>query len=113
MFKQSKRKIVAAILSILVLLLAGTLCVIYAASYIDMTNENQEMLRQYVQSYTLPATQGIRRQALSGRTRRLLMIPEPALPVPAISNRYARRRIRTLRRTNRPCWNCPPSILSR
>ena len=58
MFKQSKRKIVAAILSILVLLLAGTLCVIYAASYIDMTNENQEMLRQYVQSYTLPAGDG-------------------------------------------------------
>lgn len=58
MFKQSKRKIVAAILSVLVLLLAGTLCVIYAASYIDMTNENQEMLRQYVQSYTLPADNG-------------------------------------------------------
>lgn len=58
MFKQSKRKIVAAILSVLVLLLAGTLCVIYAASYIDMTNENQEMLRQYVQSYTLPAGDG-------------------------------------------------------
>ena len=56
MFKRSKRKIVAAILSVLVLLLAGTLCVIYAASYIDMTNENQEMLRQYVQSYTLPGS---------------------------------------------------------
>ncbi len=58
MFKRSKRKIVAAILSVLVLLLAGTLCVIYAASYIDMTNENQEMLRQYVQSYTLPGNGG-------------------------------------------------------
>ena len=55
LFKRSKRKIVAAILSVLVLLLAGTLCVIYAASYIDMTNENQEMLRQYVQSYVAPA----------------------------------------------------------
>lgn len=58
MFKRSKRKIVAAILSVLVLLLAGTLCVIYVASYIDMTNENQEMLRQYVQSYTLPGSSG-------------------------------------------------------
>lgn len=58
MFKRSKRKIVAAILSVLVLLLVGTLCVIYAASYIDMTNENQEMLRQYVQSYTLPGNGG-------------------------------------------------------
>lgn len=58
MFKRSKRKIVAAILSILVLLLAGTLCVIYAASYIDMTAENQEMLQQYVQSYVLPGANG-------------------------------------------------------
>lgn len=58
MFKRSKRKIVTAILSVLVLLLVGTLCVIYAASYIDMTNENQEMLRQYVQSYTLPGDGG-------------------------------------------------------
>ncbi len=53
MFKKSRRKIVAAILSVLILLLLGTFVVIYFSSYVDMTNENQEMLRQYVDDYTL------------------------------------------------------------
>ncbi len=53
MFKRTKKKIVAAILSVLVLLLFGTLCIIYLASYVDMTNENQELLEQYVDDYTL------------------------------------------------------------
>lgn len=53
MFKKSRRKIVAAILSVLILLLLGTFVVIYFSSYVDMTNENQEMLRQYVNEYTL------------------------------------------------------------
>ena len=56
MFKKSKRKIVAAILSVLVLLLCGTFGVIYLASYTEMTNENRELLKQYVDSYTLPGT---------------------------------------------------------
>lgn len=54
MFKKSKRKIVAVILSVLILLLFGTFCVIYLASYVEMTNENQEMLKQYVSSYRIP-----------------------------------------------------------
>ena len=54
MFEKSRRKIVAAILSALVLLLFGTLCVIYLASYAEMTGENRQMLEQYVNSYTLP-----------------------------------------------------------
>ena len=53
MFKRSRRKIVAAILSALVLLLFGTLCVIYIASYAEMTRDNGKMLEQYVDSYTL------------------------------------------------------------
>ena len=53
MFKKSKRKIVAALLSVLVLFLFGTFAVIYFSSYVDMTNENREMLRQYVDEYTL------------------------------------------------------------
>lgn len=53
MFKKSKRKIVAAILSVLILLLLGTFVVIYFSSYVEMTNENREMLRQYVNEYTL------------------------------------------------------------
>ncbi|HIZ56598.1 MAG TPA: HAMP domain-containing histidine kinase [Firmicutes bacterium] len=53
MFKKSRRKIVAAILSVLVLLLFGTFCVIYLASYVDMTNENRKLLEQYVEKYSL------------------------------------------------------------
>lgn len=57
MFKKSKRKIVASILSVLVLLLFGTFCIIYLASYVEMTNENRELLKRYVNSYTLPGIQ--------------------------------------------------------
>ena len=56
MFKQSRRKIVAAILSVLVLLLFGTFCTIYLASYTEMTNRNREMLNEYVETYMLPNT---------------------------------------------------------
>lgn len=53
MFEKSRRKIVAAIMSILVLLWAGTLGVIYISSYLDMARQNEQMLRGYVQMYTL------------------------------------------------------------
>ncbi len=53
MFKQSRRKIVAAILLVLVLLLCGTFCVIYLASYVEMTSENKSLLEQYVNNYSL------------------------------------------------------------
>lgn len=57
MFKKSRRKIVAAVLSVLVLVLCGTFCVIYLASYVDMTNENRKLLEQYVNAYSLPEPQ--------------------------------------------------------
>lgn len=57
MFKTSRRKIVAALLSVLVLLLFGTFCVIYLASYADVTRENRALLKQYVETYRLPGTQ--------------------------------------------------------
>lgn len=53
MFKRSRRRIVASILATLVLLLFGTICVIYLASYADMTNKNQWLLKQYVETYSL------------------------------------------------------------
>ena len=53
MFKRSRRKIVAAILSVLVLLLLGTFGIIYLASYAEMTSENRRLLEQYAESYTL------------------------------------------------------------
>ena len=53
MFKKSRRKIVAAIMSVLVLLWVGTLGVIYASSYFEMQKQNYQMLRTHAQMYTL------------------------------------------------------------
>lgn len=58
MFKKSRRKIVAAIMSILVLLWVGTLGVIYASSYFEMKNQNKQMLQAHAQMYTLPQAFG-------------------------------------------------------
>ena len=56
MFKKSRRKIVAAIMSILVVLWVGTLGIIYASSYFEMKKQNHQMLQGYAQMYTLPQT---------------------------------------------------------
>ena len=53
MFKTSRRKIVASILAVLFLLLFGTICIIYFASYMQMAEENRELLRQYSSEYRL------------------------------------------------------------
>jgi len=53
MFKQSRRKIVAAIMSILVLLWVGTLSVIYASSYFEMKHQNELMLEAHAEMYTI------------------------------------------------------------
>ncbi|MBE6810845.1 MAG: HAMP domain-containing histidine kinase [Ruminococcaceae bacterium] len=53
MFKKSRRKIVAAIMSILVLLWVGTLGVIYTSSYLEMKNQNNRMLKVHAEMYTL------------------------------------------------------------
>ena len=58
MFKKSRRKIVAAIMSILVLLWVGTLGVIYASSYFEMTKRNEQMLQAHAQMYSLPNSFG-------------------------------------------------------
>ena len=86
MFKQSRRKIVAAILSVLVLLLFGTFCTIYLASYADMTSENREMLEIFVEAYSLPGEPGADPGAYAGRAN------------PAASRR---------------CWSCRRSTPSR
>lgn len=54
MFRRSRRKIVAAIMSILVLLWAATLGVIYASSYFEMQKQNEQMLQAHAQMYNLP-----------------------------------------------------------
>lgn len=58
MFKKSRRKIVAAIMSILVLLWVGTLGVIYASSYFEMSKQNREMLQAHAEMYALPNALG-------------------------------------------------------
>ena len=58
MFKKSRRKIVAAIMSVLVLLWVGTLGVIYASSYFEMSKQNQEMLQAHAEMYNLPNSFG-------------------------------------------------------
>ncbi len=54
MFKKSRRKIVAAIMSILVFLWVGTLGVIYAFSYLEMKKQNEQMLQVHAGMYELP-----------------------------------------------------------
>ena len=54
MFRRSRRKIVAAIMSVLVLLWVGTLGVIYASSYFEMKKQNEQMLYAHAQMYNLP-----------------------------------------------------------
>ena len=53
MFKKSRCKIVAAIMSILVLLWVGTLGVIYASSYFEMKHQNEQMLEAHAEMYTI------------------------------------------------------------
>ena len=60
MFKKSRRKIVAAIMSVLVLLWVGTLGVIYASSYFEMKKQNEKMLRAHAEMYALsPSMNGM------------------------------------------------------
>ncbi len=53
MFKKTRRRIVAAIMTILALLWVGTLGVIYASSYFEMTAQNKRMLQTHAQMHTL------------------------------------------------------------
>lgn len=53
MFKKTRRKIVAAIMSILVVLWVGTLGVIYASSYFEMSKQNKRMLKAHAERYSL------------------------------------------------------------
>ena len=59
MFKRSKRKIVAVLMAFSVLLLTGVIGVIYLASYVQATNENRELLKQYVDNYAILESGGM------------------------------------------------------
>ncbi len=58
MFKQSRKRIVAAIMSVLTLLWIGTLCVIYVFSYFELASTNREMLQEYAEQYRIERPQG-------------------------------------------------------
>lgn len=53
MFKKSRRKIVTAIMSILVFLWVGTLGIIYISSYFEMSKQNVQMLKAHAGMYVL------------------------------------------------------------
>jgi len=53
MFEKSRKKIVFSIMSILVALWVGTLSVIYVSSYIEMTKQNESMLKAHSEMYKL------------------------------------------------------------
>ncbi|MGN0463617.1 MAG: sensor histidine kinase [Acutalibacteraceae bacterium] len=53
MFKKTRIKIVASIMSILVLLWAGTLGVIYASSYFELSERNKRMIMEHADMYVL------------------------------------------------------------
>ena len=53
MFKKSRRKIIAAIMSVLVCLFLGTLAVIYIFSYHEVSNVNFDMLEHHAKMYVL------------------------------------------------------------
>ena len=56
MFKRTRRKIVAAIMMVFVLLWLGTLSLIYASSYSEMVRHNREMLEERAEIYEFPQT---------------------------------------------------------
>lgn len=53
MFEKSRKKIVFSIMSILVVLWVGTLGVIYISSYLEMTKQNEDMLKAHSETYEL------------------------------------------------------------
>ena len=53
MFEKSRRKIVFSIMSILVALWVATLGVIYTSSYLEMTKQNESMLKAHAEMYEI------------------------------------------------------------
>ena len=60
MFKRAQRKIVAVLMVFSFLLLTGVIGVIYLASYVQATNENRALLKQYVDDYVILESGGMR-----------------------------------------------------
>lgn len=56
MFHKTRRKVVATIMGLLMILWIGTLCVIYASSYYEVYQRNIEMLSQHATFYSMGKT---------------------------------------------------------
>ncbi len=76
MFKKSRKRIVAAIMSVLALLWIGTLVVIYASSYYEMAKQNRGMLKEHADEYVISQPFGALPPAK----------PEPAMEKPYYSD---------------------------
>ena len=59
MFKKSRMKIVFSILAVILVLLAGTLAIIYGTSYAQVSADNQQMLEQYARQYHVDYTENL------------------------------------------------------
>lgn len=59
MFKQSRRKIVATIMSMLVVIWIIALCAIYLFSYHEVTEQNREMLKEHLSQYMLNLSENL------------------------------------------------------
>lgn len=57
MFRKSRWKIVASLMSVLIFLWAGMLTVIYASSYFEMSKHNRKMLAEHAALYSLERSQ--------------------------------------------------------
>ena len=58
MFEKTRKKIVAAIMSVLIMLFFGTLAVIYGFSYREVSESNQEMMERYAELFSLEEQPG-------------------------------------------------------
>ena len=73
MFKKSKQKIIVAIMAAMMAALAGTLVVIYAASYTEVYQKNLDMLELYIKEYFTGSGANIKPPSRPS-------LPEPRIP---------------------------------
>lgn len=77
MFQKSRQKIVAAIMIILVVLLSGTLGIIYATSYAEVYQRNQNMLAHHIELFSLEE----RLEQSENPTGELLPVPDELINI--------------------------------
>lgn len=56
MFKKTRVKIILSIMAVIIVILLGTMAIIYGTSYAQMSADNQQMLKLYARQYSLKHT---------------------------------------------------------